>query len=141
MHFLQSFDISISGLTAQRKRLDIIANNLANIETTKTAQGGPYRRKMVVMSPQSSGIDFSDVLTSQVQGVQINGIVEDQSSFKKVYDPGHPDADAEGYLSKPNVDLFVETINMLTAKRAFEANIAVIKTLRDMTLKALEIGR
>jgi len=141
MHFLRSFDISISGLTAQRKRLDVIANNLANIETTQTEQGGPYRRKMVVMSPKQSGIDFGDILSSHFQGVQINGIVEDQSSFEKVYDPGHPDADTEGYLHKPNVDLFVETINMLMAKRAFEANIAAIKAVREMTLKALEIGR
>ena len=141
MHFSKSFDISISGLNAQRKRLDIIANNLANIETTKTEQGGPYRRKMVVMSPQSSGMEFDDVLNSQVEGVKIDGIVEDQSSLERVYDPGHPDADEEGYLSKPNVDLFVETINMLTAKRAFEANVAAIKTMREMTLKAFEIGR
>lgn len=141
MHFLQSFDISVSGLTAQRKRLDVIANNLANIETTRTEQGGPYRRKMVVMSQKQQGADFGDTLTSQVQGVQIEGIVEDPSSFEKAYNPAHPDADKEGYLAKPNVDLFVETINMLTAKRAFEANIAAIKTVREMTVKALEIGR
>jgi len=141
MHFLQSFNISVSGLAAQRKRLDVIANNLANIETTRTEEGGPYRRKMVVMSPKQSDMDFGDVLTSQVQGVQINGIVDDQSSFKKIYDPAHPDADAEGYVSKPNVDLFVEMTNMLTAKSAFNANIAAIKTLREMTIKALEIGR
>lgn len=141
MNFLKSLETSNSGLYAQRKRMDVIASNLANIETTRTEGGGPYRRKMVVMSTKPTAPDFGDILDSQIQGVQIENIVEDTSPFKKVYNPNHPDANPDGYLLKPNVDLVVETTNMLMAKRAFEANIAAIKAMRQMALKALEIGR
>jgi flagellar basal-body rod protein FlgC len=141
MDFLKSLDTSASGLYAQRKRMDIIASNLANIETTRTEKGGPYRRKMVVMKTKEMEQDFSEVFNSSVEGVQIEDIVEDQAPFKKVYNPSHPDADSDGYLYKPNVDLIVETTNMLMARRAFEANIAAIKATRQMIIKALEIGR
>jgi len=140
MDFLLSLDISASGLHAQRKRMDVIASNLANIETTRTKRGGPYRRKMVVMSTKSVQ-DFNKALTLQAEGVTIDDIVEDKSPFMKVFNPGHPDADKEGYLLKPNIDLIVETTNMLMARRAFEANIAAIKSTKQMALKALEIGR
>ena len=141
MDFLKSLDTSASGLYAQRKRMDIIASNLANIETTRTEKGGPYRRKMVVMKTKEMEQDFAEVFSSSVKGVQIEDIVEDQAPFKKVYNPSHPDADSDGYLYKPNVDLIVETTNMLMARRAFEANIAAIKATRQMIIKALEIGR
>jgi flagellar basal-body rod protein FlgC len=141
MNFLKSLETSASGLYAQRKRMDIIASNLANIETTRTEKGGPYRRKMVVMRTKEMEQDFANMFDSSIKGVQIEGIVEDQTPFKKVYNPSHPDADSDGYLSKPNVDLIVETTNMLMAKRAFEANIAAIKATRQMVIKALEIGR
>ena len=140
MNFLLSLDISVSGLYAQRKRMDVIASNLANIETTRSRKGGPYRRKMVVMSTRPAQ-DFNKVLASQAEGVKIDDIVEDKSPFRKVYNPGHPDADKQGYLLKPNVDLVVEITNMLIARRAFEANIAAIKSTKQMALKALEIGR
>jgi len=141
MNFLKSLETSASGLYAQRKRMDIIASNLANIETTRTEKGGPYRRKMVVMRTKEMDRDFDKMFNSSVKGVQIEDIVEDQAPFKKVYNPSHPDADSEGYLYKPNVDLIVETTNMLMARRAFEANIAAIKATRQMAIKALEIGR
>lgn len=141
MNFMACFEISVSGLIAQRKRLDIIAGNLANIETTRTEKGGPYRRKMVVMSTKQPALDFGNILSFEVKGVQIDDIVEDESPFKRVFNPAHPDANSEGYLLKPNVDLIVENTNMLTARRAFEANIAAIKAVRQMALKALEIGR
>jgi flagellar basal-body rod protein FlgC len=141
MNFLVCLETSASGLYAQRKRMDIIASNLANIETTRTEKGGPYRRKMVVMSTKPPTHSFGDILNSSVEGVQIENVVEDQSPFKKVYNPGHPDANDEGYLLKPNIDLVVETTNMMMAKRAFEANIAVVKATRKMAIKALEIGR
>jgi len=141
MNFLVCLETSASGLYAQRKRMDIIASNLANIETTRTEKGGPYRRKMVVMSTKPPTQSFGDILNSSVEGVQIENVVEDQSPFKKVYNPGHPDANDEGYLLKPNIDLVVETTNMMMAKRAFEANIAVVKATRKMAIKALEIGR
>ncbi len=140
MSFLVSLEISASGLYAQRKRMDIIASNLANIETTHTKKGGPYRRRMVVMSTKPVR-DFDKVLTLQAEGVKIDDIVEDESPFKKIFNPSHPDADKEGYLLKPNVDLVVETTNMLMARRAFEANVAAMKSVRQMVLKALEIGR
>ena len=141
MNFLKSLETSASGLYAQRKRMDIIASNLANIETTRTEKGGPYRRKMVVMRTKEMDQDFDKMFNSSVKGVQIEDIVEDQTPFKKVYNPSHPDADSEGYLYKPNVDLIVETTNMMMARRAFEANIAAIKATRQMAIKALEIGR
>jgi flagellar basal-body rod protein FlgC len=140
MSYLLSFGISASGLYAQRRRMDIIASNLANLETTHTKEGGPYRRKMVVMSTKPT-MDFEDILESQAEGVKVDEIIEDSSPFMKVFNPGHPDADKEGYLLKPNVDLIVETTNMLMARRAFEANVAAIKATKQMALKALEIGR
>lgn len=140
MNFLQSLEISASGLYAQRRRMDVIAGNLANIETTHTKKGGPYRRKMVVMSPKPVE-DFNKALTLQAEGVKIDDIVEDKTPFRKAYNPSHPDADKNGYLLKPNVDLVVEITNMLMARRAFEANISAIKSTKQMALKALEIGR
>ncbi|HUT70388.1 MAG TPA: flagellar basal body rod protein FlgC [Desulfatiglandales bacterium] len=140
MNFLKSFEISSSGLYAQRKRMDVIASNLANLETTRTEKGGPYRRKMVVMSTKPVK-DFDQVLSSRVQGVEIEDIVEDDAPFMKVFDPGHPDADEQGYVLKPNVDLIVEITNMLVAKRNFEANVTAVKSTTQMALKALEIGR
>ena len=140
MNFLKSLEISSSGLYAQRKRMDVIASNLANIETTRTEKGGPYRRKMVVMSSEPVQ-DFEEVLTSKAEGVKIDDIVEDDSPFTTVFDPGHPHADEQGYVLRPNVDLIVEITNMLLAKRIFEANITAIKSTRQMALKALEIGR
>lgn len=141
MDFLIPLETSASGLYAQRKRMDIIASNLANLETTRTDKGGPYRRKMVVMRSKSMAGSFRNILNRQIEGVQIEQIVEDQSPFKRVFNPSHPDADKDGYLLKPNIELIVETTNMLMARRAFEANIAAIKTARQMIMKALEIGR
>jgi flagellar basal-body rod protein FlgC len=141
MNFLKSLETSASGLYAERKRMDIIASNLSNIETTRTEEGGPYRRKMVVMSTKEMDQGFDDVFNNSLKGVQIEDVVEDKTPFKKVYNPGHPDADKNGYVLKPNVDLVVETTNMLMARRAFEANIAAIKATREMVMKALEIGR
>jgi flagellar basal-body rod protein FlgC len=141
MNFLKSLETSASGLYAERKRMDIIASNLSNIETTRTEKGGPYCRKMVVMSTKEMDQGFDDVFNNSLKGVQIEDVVEDKTPFKKVYNPGHPDADKDGYVLKPNVDLVVETTNMLMARRAFEANIAAIKATREMVMKALEIGR
>lgn len=140
MNFLSTLEISASGLYAQRRRMDVIAGNLANLETTQTEEGGPYRRKMVLMRTKSIG-DFDLLLGDRVEGVKIDRIVEDKSPFKKIFNPSHPDADEDGYLRKPNIDLVVETTNMLIARRAFEANLAVLKSTRQMALKALEIGK
>jgi flagellar basal-body rod protein FlgC len=140
MNLLRLFEISSSGLYAQRKRLDVIASNLANLETTRTENGEPYRRKMVVMSTKPVE-GFDEVLRSRLKGVEIDDIVEDDAPFMKVYNPGHPDADEQGYVLKPNVDLIVEITNMLVAKRNFEANVTAVRSTKQMALKALEIGR
>ncbi len=141
MNFLLSIELSASGLNVQKKRMEIIAENLANIETTKTESGLPYRRKLIVVTPKDMGDDFQDILDMKIKGVKVENIVEDRTPFKRVYNPGHPDADKDGYVYKPNVDLIVENTNMLMARRAFEANIGAIKVTRQMILKALEIGR
>ncbi|MFH2045469.1 MAG: flagellar basal body rod protein FlgC [Pseudomonadota bacterium] len=140
MNFLESLKVSASGLHAQRKRMDVIAENLSNIETTRTKNGGPYRRKLIAIGANPVD-DFNEVLGSQMEGVKVDAIVEDKSPFKIVYNPSHPDADKDGYLKKPNVDLAVEMANMLMARNAFSANLAAIKSTRQMVLKALEIGK
>ncbi len=140
MNFLSSLEISAAGLMAQRRRMETIASNLANIETTRTESGEPYRRKMVVMGTRPIG-DFGGALDAALQGAQVEEIVEDQSPFRESYNPSHPDADKNGYLRKPNIDLIVEMTNMMMARKTFEANVSAIKTTRQMVLKALEIGR
>lgn len=140
MGIFGSFEISASGLHVQRKRMDVIASNLANMETTRTEEGVPYRRKMIVLSAEPVE-DFDDLFNLRLEAANIDEVVEDQSPFVQVHDPGHPDADAEGSVLKPNVDLVVETTNLLMARRVFEANVTAMKTTRQMALKALEIGR
>lgn len=140
MDFLTSLKINAEGLKVQRKRMDVISSNLSNIETTRTENGEPYRRKMIVMGSQPVE-DFSSHYNMQLESVKVEAIVEDQSPFKKSFNPGHPDADANGYVLKPNVDLVVEMTNMMMARRAFEANLSAIKSTKQMALKALEIGK
>jgi flagellar basal-body rod protein FlgC len=140
MGFLRTLDINASGLFVQRKIMEVIGSNLANMETTRTENGGPYRRKMVVLRTDPAD-DFSHLLDLQMQSVRVEGVVEDGSPLRQVYDPAHPDADQEGYLFKPNVDIVVEMTNMLIARRIFEANVVAMKTTRQMVLKALEMGR
>ncbi len=143
MSFLNSLNISGSGLTAQRLRMDVISENIANIDTTRTENGGPYRRKMVVLSSTS---DFKNLLVQNLNdyeagGVEVTDIIEDQSEFKLVYNPEHPDADENGYVSMPNVDSLKETVDMMEAYRAYQANVTALNTTKQMAVKALEIGR
>jgi flagellar basal-body rod protein FlgC len=151
MSFWNSLRIAASALSAQRLRLDLIANNIANAETTHTAEGGPYQRKDVIFAPQG-GNSFlarllqarrsaSGVAEAQVAGVRVASIITDPSPGTRVYDPTHPDADAEGYVTYPNVNLVVEMTNMLSATRSYEASLAVVDAAKKMALKALEIGR
>ena len=147
MSFLNSVDISASGLTAQRQRLDIAAENISNMNTTRTESGGPYRRKMVVLEEQPVS-SFRNELqsrlhgrTSQKGGVKVTEIVEDQRDLQPVYDPDHPDADENGYVMMPNVDLVKETVDGMSATRAYEANITAFNAMKLMAQKALEIGR
>lgn len=145
MGFFGSLDIGASGLTAQRVRMDIISQNIANVNTTRTEDGTPYRRKDVLFEERTGS--FSDALAaasdklSNGQGVRVTNIVEDTSEFKKVYDPGHPDADEDGYVNMPNVDVVTEMVNMISATRSYEANVTSINATKSMAMKALEIGK
>ncbi|HOQ38457.1 MAG TPA: flagellar basal body rod protein FlgC [Acetivibrio sp.] len=147
MGYFSSLDISASGLTAQRLRMDTISQNIANVNTTRTENGQPYRRKTVLFEEKSGSVPFSDYLSKSISdrsagsGVRVTAIVEDQSPFRREYDPGHPDADEEGYVLKPNIDIITEMVNMISATRAYEANVTSINTSKDMAMKALEIGR
>ncbi len=145
MNFFRSMDISASALTAQRYRMDIIGENVANATTTRTAEGGPYRRKYVVMETRQPGSSFADLLKRSEQsiagGVRITATREDPTPFKLVYDPTHPDAQADGFVRMPNVDLEREVVDMISATRSYEANITVINNFKAMASRALQIGR
>ncbi|AOQ23426.1 Flagellar basal-body rod protein FlgC [Moorella thermoacetica] len=145
MELLPALAISASGLTAERLRLDIIANNLANINTTRTPRGGPYRREVPVFAErlQEAMGQLPGRLSSRAPGagVEVAAIVEDNSPPRLVYDPSHPDADANGYVHLPNINIVNEMVDMITASRAYEANVTVLNAAKTMTLKALEIGR
>ena len=146
MDFLSSLNISGSGLTAQKLRMDVISQNIANAEVTRTEAGTPYRRKMVVLSSINGGSNFRDALDKATKvktggGVQVQSIVEDQSPLVPVYNPNHPDANEEGYVMLPNVNTAQEMIDMLGASRAYEANVTAFNATKAMALKALEIGR
>lgn len=149
MSFLSSFDISASGLTAERQRLDIASENIANSNTTRTASGeGPYRRKMVVLQEVPSTTTsfrsrFNSLLnrTASKGGVRVTEIVEDQRDLQPVYNPDHPDANEEGYVMMPNVDLVKETVDGMSATRAYEANITAFNAMKLMAQRAIDIGK
>lgn len=127
------FDVAASGMEAQRIRLNTIASNLANVNTVKAERGMPYRRRDVVFAsvPQDGFL----------VRVRVVGVVPDQRPFKRIYQPGHPEADKEGYVLLPNVNPVEEMVNMISAIRAYEANVAVFNSAKDMAMRALEIGR
>ncbi|MCI1965309.1 MAG: flagellar basal body rod protein FlgC [Oscillospiraceae bacterium] len=148
MAFLSSLDISGSALTASRLRMDVISENIANASTTRTQAGGPYRRKMVVYRSADQKDSFRSLLDQKLEpdsqamgGVQVEKIVEDQTPFNTVYDPSHPDADAQGYVQMPNVDVTKETMDMMSVTRAYSANINALGAVKNMAAKALEIGK
>ncbi len=133
-------------MTAERLHMDVIANNLANANTTRTPQGGPYRRELVTLSP--GGSTFADALSafsgeggSATKGVVVDGVTPDQSPLKRIYEPGHPDADKQGYVSMPNIDTVTEMVDMMNATRAYEADVTAVNAVKGMAMKALEIGR
>ncbi len=143
MDILNSFKISSSALKAQSIRLNTISSNLANIETTSTPEGGPYKKKSVYF--QSTPLSFKEQLNTQVkgnlQGVEVSKIIEDNTPAKKVYNPSHPDADENGYVEMPNISVLEEMVDMMSATRSYQANVTAIKSAKRMALKALEIGR
>jgi flagellar basal-body rod protein FlgC len=138
MGFLSSIDISGSALTAQRLRMDVISENIANAETTMTDTGEPYRRKVCVMGPRQS---FSSVLDGEMaKGVMVTDIIEDDSDFELEYDPDNPLANEEGYVLMPNVDEVEEIIDLMEATRSYEANVTALNATKSMAAKALSIG-
>ena len=143
MDIFDSFKISGSALKAHSLRLNTISSNLANAETTSTPEGGPYKKKSVYF--QSKPLSFKDQLDSTMQkatqGVEVTKIIEDQSEPKQVYDPAHPDADENGYVAMPNINVLEEMVDMMSATRSYQANVTSIKMAKRMALKALEIGR
>ncbi len=149
MDFISSMEIAASGLSAQRTRLNIISQNLANAFTTRTEEGGPYRRKVTVFSAQPFVSHLDKAMDSPPyppnadprRGVLVDEIKNDPSPFKRVYDPNHPDADQEGYVNLPNVDIQVEMVNMINASRSYEANVTAATTSKNMAMKALDIAR
>jgi flagellar basal-body rod protein FlgC len=151
MSFFNTMNISASGLTAQRLRMDIISENIANVNTTRTADGGPYKRKTVLFEEIRDNDPFSLVFENifglgnrvpapQGMGVRVTDIVEDDSPGNLVYDPTHPDADELGYVRMPNINIVEEMVNMIAASRSYEANITAMGTARTMTQRTLEIG-
>ena len=145
MGLFSSFDISASGMTAERLRYDTISQNLANIDTTRSADGTPYVRK-TVMFQEKQNMDFDSLLMTTIgqvgNGVKVTSIVEDTSTaMKKVYDPSHPDADENGYVLYPNVNTVTEMTNLIDASRAYEANVTAFNGSKSMVMTALDMGK
>lgn len=145
MGLFSSFDISASGMTAERLRYDTIAQNLANIDTTRSADGTPYVRK-TVMFQEKQNMDFDSLLMTTIgqvgNGVKVTSIVEDTSTaMKKVYDPSHPDADDDGYVLYPNINTITEMTNLIDASRAYEANVTAFNGSKSMVMTALDMGK
>ncbi|MCW2985991.1 MAG: flgC [Conexibacter sp.] len=149
MGLFDAIDASGSGLAAERLRMDVTSENLANAETTKGADGQPYRRKEVVLQEAgAAGTSFASVLSAaggsggrSVNGVKVAAIVEDGSALKRIYDPGHPDADKNGYVTMPNVNTVTEMTDLISASRAYEANVTAMQTAKTMFTKTLDLLR
>lgn len=145
MAFLSTFNIIGSALTAERLRADVILQNFANANTTRTQSGEPYRRKQVVFEERP--MDFAEALAGAQEknrrggGVRVAQVVESQAPFVPVYDPSHPDANEEGYVMMPNVNTTEEMVDLMAASRAYEANLTAFNVIKSMALKALEIGK
>lgn len=135
MKIFKAMEISASGLTAERLRMDLIAGNLANINTTRTEDGGPYRRKSAVFAEKL------DAARRGGSGVRVVSVRSDENEPRLVYEPEHPDASADGYVAYPNIDIVREMVDMITATRSYEANVTALNATKSMFLKALEIGR
>lgn len=152
MKWYSALEIAASGLSAERLRMDVISNNIANANTTRTEAGGPYRRQLVRMGARPSFADAlaqaqgqqegpTDVLDTVGRGVRILQVMPDQRPFKVKYDPTHPDADASGYVQLPNVDTVTEMVDLISASRAYEANVTALNAFKSMVTTALQIGR
>jgi flagellar basal-body rod protein FlgC len=146
MGMFDALEVSASGLTAERLRMDVTAENLANAQTTHGADGKPYRRKEVILAerqgPGSFGVALRGAIGAKSPGgVEVAAIAQDQTPLKQVYDPGHPDADAKGYVQMPNVDPVAEMVDLISAQRAYEANVTAMQAAKSMFSKTLELLR
>lgn len=146
MSFFTSLDTSATALTAQRLRMDVISQNMANVDTTRTEDGTPYKRKTVLFQEISDTSSFSKYLNTAMNskagyGVRVTKIVEDDTPGSMVYDPTHPDADEDGYVTNSNVNVVEEMVNMISANRSYEANITAMTTIKSMIAKTLELGK
>jgi flagellar basal-body rod protein FlgC len=152
MGLFDAIDVSGSGLSAERLRMDVTSENLANAQTTKGADGQPYRRKVVVLQEAGGQGSFGTALSAAIgratgnasspaRGVQVSGIVQDSSDLKRIYDPGHPDADKNGYVTMPNVNTVTEMTDLISASRAYEADVTAMQTAKQMFSKTLDILR
>ncbi len=131
-----------TALAAERTRIEVAVSNMANAESTRSADGGPYRRRDVMLAADDNGQSFDAVLgRTGATGVRVAGVVQDQAPFRRRYEPSHPDADADGYISLPNVDASQEMVDMVGAARAYQANIAAISMIRDLVTRSLELGK
>ncbi len=144
--FFSGFRISGSGMTAQRTRMNTISSNLANVNTTRTPEGGPYRRKDVVLEAIPDAKSFGDVLSAkaprdQLNKVMVTDVVSDRGAPLLKYEPNHPDANEEGYVAYPNINVVEEMTNMIQATRSYEANVSALQAAKDMALSSIEIGR
>lgn len=143
--FSTGLRISASGLAAQRMRMNTISSNIANINTTRTPEGGPYRRKDVVFESMPDARNFGEMVTSppndNIQRVQVTDVISDDKAIDLRYEPDHPDANAEGYVAYPKINLMEEMANMIQATRSYEANVSAIQANKDMAMSALELGR
>jgi flagellar basal-body rod protein FlgC len=148
MGLFDAIDVTGSALSAERLRMDVTSENLANAQTTKGANGQPYRRKEVVLQEAAGQSSFGAALSvamgsaaGPARGVQVAGIVEDSSPLKRIYDPGHPDADANGYVTMPNVSTVTEMTDLISSSRAYEADVTAMQTAKQMFAKTLDILR
>ncbi|MDX8392644.1 MAG: flagellar basal body rod protein FlgC [Mariprofundaceae bacterium] len=139
-------NISAGGMSAQRSRMDIVAENIANAESTRTAKGGPYRRRQVVFQTVEAKDQFKHIFDSSFKGqgpnsVKVSSVIEDMRPFREIYDPSHPDANAKGMVSLPNVNTVEEMVDMQSASRSFEANVTTMEAAKRMFQKSLELLR
>jgi flagellar basal-body rod protein FlgC len=141
MNLITAIDVNAMGLAAQRKRVEVSSSNLANSQTTRTEEGGPYRRKDVVFQTTSFQQSLGAAMDGGVEGVEVSQLIDDPRPFDRRYEPGHPDADADGYVAYPNVDALAEMANLVEASRTYEANLAAIGIVKAMIARTLEIGR
>ena len=141
MDFFTAFNVSATALSAQRIRMNVVSSNLANVNSTETPEGGPYRRRDVVFAAEPAESSFNRILKDKIRQVNVTEIVEDNRPLRTVYDPYHPNADKNGYVFYPNVNLIEEMVNMISSQRSYEANVGVIKATKSMALKALDIGK